>query len=59
MVVALTDQPALSWLYAETTVVAARSFAGKDNLLMVETWMNPAAAGKFNKQFPAHIVKDL
>ena len=57
--VSLRDQPALSWLYAETTVVAARSFAGKDNLLMVETWMNPPAAGKFAKRFPGHVVRDL
>lgn len=57
----LTDQQTLSWLYSETTVLAIEPLeeAEEQNIVMVKAWMSPIAVGKFDKHFPDYVVKEL
>ena len=62
VILELTDQPVLSWLWNETTVMSIDAVTGAeqgDNLMMVKVWMSPAAQGRFDKHFPDYVVKDL
>ena len=62
VVIDLTDQPVLSWLMKETTVMSIDPLEAAEpgqNLMMVKIWMSPSASGKFQKHFPDYVVKDL
>ena len=61
VVLQLTDQPALSWLYDETTVISIDTVKGREseNLMVAKVWMSPAASGRFDKYFPGYVVRDI